>query len=211
MGDRGPSRQMTLADHLFPSQPRSGTSGNSERASSSTNLPYAVRATKKGGVPCVVESRKHHKVVVVSNVEGDASTLLSALQRSLGAGGKICHDNTGTRIEVQGEHHLEKIRTFLLHSGCVVGASRAQKEEAAAVVMAKKSKSQKGATTTKSDAEKSTTKGTSNLGSETFTPKMVKAMKPTEMKAHLSARNLSTQGNKQELIARLLKPMDDPP
>ena len=35
--------------------------------------------------------------------------------------------------------------------------------------------------------------------------KEIKGMKPPELKAHLSARGASTQGNKKELIARLVE------
>jgi translation initiation factor 1 (eIF-1/SUI1) len=141
MGDRGPSKRMTIADFLPPPQPppqppatanpkNTDTNNNSNSNTpedSTKSLSYTVRATKKGGVPCAVESRKHHKVVVLSNIEGDVPALLSALQKSLGTGGV----RKGHSIEVQGEHHLEKIKRFCLTSGCVVGASQQNKAEAA--------------------------------------------------------------------------------
>jgi hypothetical protein len=40
--------------------------------------------------------------------------------------------------------------------------------------------------------------------SQNLTPKQIKALKPPELKTQLSARGLSTQGNKKELIERLL-------
>mmetsp|Transcript_14509 Transcript_14509/g.21388 ORF Transcript_14509/g.21388 Transcript_14509/m.21388 type:complete len:203 (-) Transcript_14509:1445-2053(-) len=160
------------------------------------SLPYTVRATKKGGVPCVVESRKHHKVVVLSNVEGDTAALLSVLQKKLGAGG-VCK---GKSIEVHGEHHLEKIKNFCLNSGCVVGASK-QNKAAAAVVTQKKNKT----SVDKGKNEASTKTKPSIDVTKPLTSKEVKAMKPTELKDHLSARQLSTQGNKKELISRLLE------
>jgi translation initiation factor 1 (eIF-1/SUI1) len=215
MGDRGPSKRMTMADFMRPpSQPPSTRtnqnttinnnttteimSSNHQEDSKSRPL-YTVRATKKGGVPCAVESRKHHKVVVLSNIEGDVSALLSALQKSLGTGGV----RKGNSIEVQGEHHLEKIKRFCLTSGCVVGASKQNKAEAEAAA-GKKSK-----TNSKKSESATTTATTSTLkaavdGTAPLSQKGIKAMKPTELKEHLAARQLPTQGNKKELLARLL-------
>mmetsp|Transcript_18510 Transcript_18510/g.27975 ORF Transcript_18510/g.27975 Transcript_18510/m.27975 type:complete len:191 (+) Transcript_18510:92-664(+) len=159
------------------------------------SLPYSVRATKKGGVPCVVESRKHTKVVVLSNIEGDATALLSALQKKLGTGG-VCK---GKSIEVQGEHHLEKVKNFCLTSGCVVGASKQNKAAAAAAETQKKNKNTKNKTDMASTKTKPLIDVTKLLSS-----KEVKGMKPAELKDHLSARQLSTQGNKKELVSRLM-------
>jgi len=98
--------------------------------SSSFSLPYSMRATKGGDVPCVVEKRKHHKVVIIRNVKGDVHALLSSLQKTLGTGG-VCR--SGGSIEIQGEHHLEKVRIFCLNSGCVLGASKKNKDYAAKI------------------------------------------------------------------------------
>ena len=83
-------------------------------------LAYSVGATKKGGVPVRVESRKSKKVVVIDNAEGDLKALLKDLQGALGTGG-VLRDGT---VEVQGEQHLERVTQFLLESGCIVGASK---------------------------------------------------------------------------------------
>lgn len=159
-------------------------------------LPYTVRATKKGGVPCVVESRKHHKVVVLNNIEGDSAALLSALQKKLGAGG-VCK---GKSIEVHGEHHLEKIKNFCLNSGCVMGASK-QNKTAAAVATQKKNKTSNDKGKNEASAK---TKPSIDV-TKPLSSKEIKAMKPIELKEHLSGRKLSTQGNKKELISRLLE------
>jgi translation initiation factor 1 (eIF-1/SUI1) len=205
---------MTMADFMRPpSQPPATISNKNTNINSNTTTEtissnrhddsksrplYTVRATKKGGVPCAVESRKHHKVVVLSNIEGDVSALLSALQKSLGTGGV----RKGNSIEVQGEHHLEKIKTFCLTSGCVVGASKQNKAEAEAATGKKSktnSKKSESATNTATTTLKAAVDGTAPLSQ-----KEIKGMKPTELKEHLAARQFSTQGNKKELLARLL-------
>ena len=104
--------------------------------------PCRIRATKKGIVPCAVESRKHHKVVAFSNIEGDIGALLSALQKALGTGG-IRKGNSV--IEVQGKDHLETIRAFCLKSGCVVRATKQSKAEVEAAAAAKQKQKKKSA------------------------------------------------------------------
>jgi translation initiation factor 1 (eIF-1/SUI1) len=201
-----PSKKLTMADFLRPAPADAGSSASSAGAArnnpQSNNattvspvLPYSVRATKKGGVPCAVESRKHHKVVVLSNIEGDVPALLSALQKSLGTGGV----RKGTTIEVQGEHHLEKVRKFCLNSGCVVGASKQSKAEAAAAGNSKTKDNPKKSETTAKATKKAPPDNDATLSS-----KDIKGMKPIELKEHLAARQLPTQGNKKELLARLL-------
>jgi hypothetical protein len=133
-------------------------------------------------------------VVVLSNIEGDVPALLSALQKSLGTGGV----RKGTTIEVQGEHHLEKVRKFCLNSGCVVGASKQSKAEAAAGNGKTNNPKSKNETTAKTAAKKPPD------SNATLSPKEIKGKKPAELKEHLAARQLSTQGNKKELLARLL-------
>jgi translation initiation factor 1 (eIF-1/SUI1) len=205
MGDRGPSNRLTMADFLRPPQPPATANQSSDTNNTISNnqddskpLPvYTVRATKKGGVPCAVESRKHHKVVVLSNIEGDVPALLSALQKSLGTGGV----RKGNSIEVQGEHHLEKVKRFCLTSGCVVGANKQNKAEAEAAT-GKKSNNNNKLSETTNNAETSTIKAAVD-GTAPLSQKEIKVMKPTEMKEHLAARQLSTQGNKKELLARL--------
>jgi len=217
MGDRGPSKRITMADFLFPTQQQqqkntptatnhnkntnenttTTVSNNNQttqfsNASSASPPPpprlYTIRATKKGGVPCVVEKRKHHKVVVLSNVEGDVAALLSALQKSLGTGGAV--GRGGTSIEIQGDQHLEKVKRFCLNSGCVLGANQADVQAAGG-------------------KNKSESKSTVNIVAKPLADvapllmKEIKTMKPSQLKEHLAARQLSTQGNKKELLERL--------
>lgn len=143
----------------------------------------------------MVESRKHHKVVSLSNIEGDVGALLSELQKALGTGGV----RKGNSIEVQGEHHLEKIRFFCLKSGCVVGATKQSKAEAEAVAKQKQKKKLVNENPT-TDAATSVINSTNALSQ-----KEIKAMKPVTLKKHLAARDLPIQGNKKELVARLLE------
>lgn len=204
-----PNKKLTMADFLLgPERPTAGPASGSTAAARNNSQsnsfsdtvtttaapPYSVRATKKGGVPCAVESRKHHKVVVLSNIEGDVPALLSALQKALGTGGV----RKGATIEIQGEHHLEKVRKFCLNAGCVVGATKQSKAEAAAAGNSKTTKSKSNEAAAKT-APKNLPDGNATLSS-----KEIKGMKPTELKDQLAARQLSTQGNKKELLARLL-------
>lgn len=233
MNDERSNKRLTLADFLRPTTqqgpvPTTNTNADTTKSTRNNNyprnsnapelsqsspppsshppspvsqLPYTIKATKKGGVPCIVESRKHHKVVVLSNIEGDGSALRSALQKSLGTGG-VCRGNS--TIEIQGEQHLEKVRMFCLNSGCVVGASKQNKSEAAtAKAVGKKQTIQKGNET------KQHTLSTKRTAVTVITVKEIKSMKPTLLKEHLAARQLSTQGNKKELLARLLSSVQD--
>mmetsp|Transcript_17153 Transcript_17153/g.37518 ORF Transcript_17153/g.37518 Transcript_17153/m.37518 type:complete len:239 (-) Transcript_17153:251-967(-) len=165
------------------------------------NLSYSVQATKKGNVPCVVESRKHHKVIVLSNIKGDADALLSVLKKKLGTGGL----RKGSTIEISGsgDKQVETIKRFCVESGCLEGASKQTKGAIAEAA----SKGAKGTGSKKPRDEgvgpKPKTAAAINPAI-LLTSKEIKAMKPNTMKEHLAARQLSTQGNKKELIARLL-------
>eukprot|EP00536_Pseudo-nitzschia_multiseries_P014172 jgi/Psemu1/291299/fgenesh1_pg.665_\ len=163
------------------------------------NHEYRVRATKKGNVPVVVESRKHHKVIVLSNIEGDVDALLSILKKKLGAGGV----RKGNAIEINGsaDKQVDAIKRFCLESGCLEGASKQTK---GAIVEAT-SKGSKGISNKKATEGGGTPKPKAVAvdPSIVLTSKDIKIMKPNTMKEHLAARGLSTQGNKKELIARL--------
>eukprot|EP00947_MAST-08B_sp_MAST-8B-sp1_P001386 g1386.t1 len=194
-----------------------------------TGLSYAVRATKGGGVPCAVEKRKHHKVVVVTNVEGDTKALLSDLQKCLGTGGvmrkagTVCQEPGShgalyktDQIEISGEKHEKKVREHLVSSGCIVGASGKVKAE----VMRAMKKKGKQVGSGKARAEKilkeERAKKEKRLAA--FDPARVTLdvrdvkgkMKPNDIKGHLKARGLSTQGSKKELIARLCQAIANP-
>ncbi|CAE7717074.1 unnamed protein product, partial [Symbiodinium pilosum] len=86
---------------------------------------YVVNATKKGSVPIKVESRaKGKKVTIVSGVQGDAQSLVSALGSLLGCGGSVCHAAGQTQVLVQGDQ-TERITATLEQLGCLRGVAKA--------------------------------------------------------------------------------------
>ncbi|VEU41514.1 unnamed protein product [Pseudo-nitzschia multistriata] len=207
----GSAKSVTMADfirfnetsNLAPiraavKSPTPAAVSNSMIAKPTTNLSYTVRATKKGNVPCVVESRKHHKVVVLSNIDGDVDALLSTLKKKLGTGGV----KKGNTIEINGggDKQVEAIKRFCVKSGCLKGVSKQTK----GAIVEKTSKSAKGTGNKKSNDENTPKPPSSIDPSMRLTSKEIKAMKPNKMKEHLAAWQLSTQGNKKELIARLI-------
>lgn len=172
--------------------------------------PWTVRGTKKGSLPVAVESRRHGQVVVISNVEGNAKVLLKDVKKALGTGG-VARPEEGY-VEIQGgAQHETTVRNFLLRSGHVVGVNKESIQSA--TTAKKKDKTKQSATGTDGKAHlnaklsppQSSLKPLSVQASSTIPDaKNIKAMKPPELKAQLAARGLSTQGNKKELIARLI-------
>lgn len=70
---------------------------------------YQVARSRKGNWPVRIENRGGGKVVtILESVSGDGKTLLKALQKSLGTGGKFS-DNA---IQIQGDH-VEHIENYL--------------------------------------------------------------------------------------------------
>mmetsp|Transcript_3256 Transcript_3256/g.4838 ORF Transcript_3256/g.4838 Transcript_3256/m.4838 type:complete len:244 (-) Transcript_3256:49-780(-) len=167
-----------------------------------TNLGYHVTGSKKGGFPVTIEKRSCGKrVIVVRNVVGDSSALLSGLKKKLGCGGVISKDGT---IEIQGERQ-SAVEKYLTEMNCLKSVSNAKK-----VAAAPAKKEGKVAEPTKIDkkmAELGGGKKASMLQARNFsiTEQAAKKMKPTEIKVHLKAAGLSIQGNKKELLARLLE------
>ena len=193
-----------------------------------SGLSYCCNATKQGGVPVIVEKRKHNKVVVVFNVEGETSCLLSDLQRCLGTGGVLRkkgearrekgHEGSSYRtdqIEVTGEKHEKKVREFLVSQGCIVGASGKVKKEVERATAKNKKRGMTGKEHAEKKLEIERTKKAEKQAA--FDPvlvqldtKKVKGMRPADLKGHLAARKCSTQGSKKELVARLLKEVANP-
>jgi translation initiation factor 1 (eIF-1/SUI1) len=186
---------MKLGDFLPPAAEGGKQGSNLEPPNTS---PYQVRATKNGGIPVAVVKRKHHKVVVVSNIEGDSKALLTDLQRTLGTGGVI-RDGT---VEIQGEQHLERVNSFLVSrhyaTNCLVGVSKRNLQQAGAAVT-KSVDTQNGK---KPEAPKQ--KVASVDANVPLSSKTINGMKPPQLKEHLAALGLSQQGNRKELVARLL-------
>merc|ERR1712238_491787 len=148
----------------------------------------------------------------IRNVKGDVHALLSSLQKTLGTGGD---SQRGGSIEIQGEHHLEKVRIFCLNSGCVLGASKKNKDYAAKIAKGGGNNGNgngKNGNNKKNNNSETNNNNNNNNNESTkiinattiISVKETKTMKPVEMKVHLTARGLPTQGNKKELLARLL-------
>ena len=199
-------------------------------------LAYSVGATKKGGVPVRVESRKSgKKVVLIENAEGDVKALLKDLQAALGTGGVL----RGGCVEVQGEHHLARVTKFLLESGCIVGACKQVKVAGGVAVAAAQERRvdpsdgnayplssfievyggsrddpppqwraavprpQRGGAVAAA-AVGAAAGGASAKPILPINRQTAKTMKPPELKAALVARGASVQGNKKDLLERLL-------
>jgi translation initiation factor 1 (eIF-1/SUI1) len=187
---------MRLGDFLSPDVDEGGTQRGGCPRQPKNTTPYHVRATKNGGIPVAVVKRKHHKVVVVSNIDGDSKALLTDLQRTLGTGGVI-RDGA---VEIQGEQHLERVRSFLVSqhftTHCLVGVSRKNLQPTAAETSLE---TQNGK---KPEAPKQKTTSIDTIAP--LSSKTINGMKPPQLKEHLAALGLSSQGNRKELVARLL-------
>jgi translation initiation factor 1 (eIF-1/SUI1) len=195
IGDAADTENKTIIKNT--STITSNTLSSQDKQQSIPPSSYIVRATKKGNVPVVIESRKHHKVVVLSNVEGDIEKLLSILKKKLGTGGSVQKGNNSIEISGGKEKHVEVISKFCIESGCLVGASKQTKG-----TVETKSSNKKNEKEQKKESAAKIEKAP--LNTIVLSPKVVKTMKPIKLKEHLSARQLSTQGNKKELIARLM-------
>ena len=102
---------LTLASYLFPAPSSSDNSVStcSSSTETSTSSECKVKRTKKGNAPVTVESAfGGRKVTIVSNVSGDASSLLKELKVKLGTGGEL----TDGKIEIQGDH-ATRVAAFL--------------------------------------------------------------------------------------------------
>mmetsp|Transcript_19728 Transcript_19728/g.35473 ORF Transcript_19728/g.35473 Transcript_19728/m.35473 type:complete len:231 (+) Transcript_19728:63-755(+) len=218
--DKPPPRGSTLShfmptDHQFPSLGGQSSDGGSSTQYKPTStsvyvppaqgtgakLAYHVTGSKKGGFPVTVEKRNcGKKVTVIRNVVGDRSALLSGLKKKLGCGGVINQDGS---IEVQGERQ-PAVEKFLTEMDCLKSVSSKAKKLAAPT------KAAKAEEPTKIDRKMAVARAPTNKGGpaaeiSSITEQAAKKMKPAEMKAHLKAAGLSIQGNKKELLARLLK------
>merc|ERR1719499_2220014 len=93
---------------------------------------------------------------------------------------------------------------WLVQMQCLTNVKKAKLKEIEQLGKNKNSQSQKKkkAASTKADRSK---KLIIPDGGIPLTRKEIKAMNPKTLKAHLTSRGLATQGNKKELIARLLE------
>ncbi|CAE8696740.1 unnamed protein product, partial [Polarella glacialis] len=98
-------------------------------AAGATKLPacgFSVSAGKKGNLPLSVEKRpKGKKVTIISNVQGSAKSLLSALSSLLGCGGTLRQEASGVHwtLEIQGDQ-TERVSTALTQLGCLRGIKK---------------------------------------------------------------------------------------
>ena len=184
------TKQLTSSDTFFL------------REESQQPLGYHVTGSKKGGFPVTVEKRScGKKVTVIRNVTGDSSALLSGMKKKLGCGGVINKDNGN--IEIQGERQAA-VETYLTEMNCLKSVSMAKQVAAAPV----KKEGNKVAELTNIDKKMMSQKTSSAIAPaelSSITEQAAKKMKPSEIKVHLKAAGLSTQGNKKELLARLLE------
>eukprot|EP00927_Polykrikos_kofoidii_P000381 TRINITY_DN10138_c0_g1_i1.p1 TRINITY_DN10138_c0_g1~~TRINITY_DN10138_c0_g1_i1.p1 ORF type:complete len:1040 (-),score=136.68 TRINITY_DN10138_c0_g1_i1:185-3304(-) len=109
-------------------------------AASAVKLPacgFVVNGGKKGNVPISVEKRpKGKKVTIISNVQGSAKSLLSALSSLLGTGGTTRQESSGKHwtVEVQGDQ-ADRVGAALAQLGCLRGVTKeAEKREKNKVV-----------------------------------------------------------------------------
>ena len=138
---------------------------------------------------------------MIRNVTGDSSALLSGMKKKLGCGGVINKDNGN--IEIQGERQAA-VETYLTEMNCLKSVSMAKQVAAAPV----KKEGNKVAELTNIDKKMMNQKTSSAIAPaelSSITEQAAKKMKPSEIKVHLKAAGLSTQGNKKELLARLLE------
>lgn len=94
-----------------------------------TKLPacgFSVTGGKKGNLPLSVEKRpKGKKVTIISNVQGSAKSLLSALSSLLGCGGTLRQETSGIHwtLEIQGDQ-VERVSSALTQLGCLRGVKK---------------------------------------------------------------------------------------
>ena len=163
--------------------------------------PYTVHGSKKGGFPVTKEKRSRGKIVtIIRRVTGDQQALLKALRSKLGCGGNLVKtpgsiNDNAFDIEIQGDT-IERVKTFLIQQSCLKGISAANRS----VV----DKNKKGKSKGTKNKIKSSTEIKTQQPKLTLDMKTIKGMKPNLLKAQLKIRGLSTQGNRKELIQRLI-------
>lgn len=94
---------------ILASHQKGDGSPEAPRSPEPEGLAFRVMRTRKGGWPLRVEKRAAGKVVtVVSNIDGEARLLLTALRKHCGSGGVA---RPGL-VEIQGDHRA-RIEEFL--------------------------------------------------------------------------------------------------
>lgn len=190
-----------------------------ELGSTSSRPPFLVHGSKKGGFPVMKEKRNRGKVVtIIRRVTGKQQLLLKDLKSKFGCGGKLIPsaggaDDQAFDIEIQGDLQ-ERVKSYLAKRGCIKGVSGAQRAKAEGLTGKSKGKTRKknvgvggGVCSGGGGSSGGVKSCTSSKAVTVLTMdiKKMKAMKPAQLKAQLKARGLTTQGNKKELLKRLLE------
>jgi len=170
-----------------------------EKSEDRVRLSYFVKGTKTGNFPVSVAKRRAgKKVTIIDNISGDLQAFLKDLKNHLSVGGSQGMKNGS--IEVQGDQ-TDRVCKWLVKMQCLTNVKKAKLMEIENLGK-QQSQKKKKATTTKGGKSK---KLVIPLGGVPLTKQEIKAMKPKTLKAHLTSRGLNTQGNKKELIARLME------
>jgi translation initiation factor 1 (eIF-1/SUI1) len=200
----------TRAHSLNPAQPPEPPASVTSKArcsqgevvSAEKRPPFLVHGSKKGGFPVTKEKRNRGKVVtIIRRVTGDQQLLLKEMKQRLGCGGKLVPtagavDADAFDVEIQGDSQ-DRVRRFLTARGCLKGVSGRNRALAEQKSKQSKGEKTKGTKTAVGDGPKAVVL--------TMDVQKIKQMKPSQLKQQLKARALSTQGNKKELLKRLLE------
>ena len=186
----------------------------SNTSAESTNN-YTVHGTKNCSVPLRIEKRRGRDITVISNIEGDVNLLSKELKKILG-----CSCATLRNIEIQGNHMI-RVEKFLMKKQCFKGVQRKKKEAISNQIekdqeRKSKKKELKKLKDSKDVVRKGKKKTNKNQNMEDANDLKLKSkseigkIKPKILKTYLKACNLSTQGNKKELIDRLYQHVNNP-
>jgi len=174
--------------------------GANETLLSAQAPAFYVTGSKKGGFPITIEKRAcGKKVTVVRNIVGDAAALLSGLKKKMGCGGVVHADGS---VEVQGERQ-PAVERYLTEQRCLKSVSAAKKVAAVPTKVAAAVAAPTAIDKRRAAAHHRSGPAAAEIAS--ISEQAAKRMKPAEIKAHLKAAGLSNQGNKKELLARLLE------
>jgi hypothetical protein len=116
--------------------------------------------------------------------------LLAVLKKSLGCGGTVGPGE----VVIQGEL-VTKVEQFLAKTGCVSGIQQAKMEATGAMANVALAKAAASARPVSQIAK---------VPVERLSAQEIKKMKPAEMKKMLKENGHSAQGNKNELLSKML-------
>jgi translation initiation factor 1 (eIF-1/SUI1) len=199
----GGSTADTASSSSSSSDASSGASGGDGRPKKK-DLAYWVKGSKSGGLNVTKQRGKRGKwVTILPNVGGDVVLMLKELRQALGAGGT--YNEATQSLEMQGDC-IAAVEKWLVRQQCLVGVTAKLKTNIAKDELAKKAR--EDALKAKINAVRQADLARQRRANEVdvgkpLTAKEMSGMKPDDLKRHLKARGLSTQGSKKELHARL--------